>query len=347
MHLRLRVVLRLLLAALLGCSWVLMRAWSGTRTWSGNTEADANVERHAIAFVLKTGRGRPHAQWALDTWLAGRPEPVTVVSDGADELRRGNRAVQVFDVVHAAASDPEGAALRAFLGGDAWRGYARRSAVLRGKQGSGYMLDRFKFVPALLLSYRRFPASDWHYLVDDDAMVFVPRLLRALEALDPDDAHYFGAPASLGFDAGAGGGSGGRMLYAEGGSGVVVSRAAVRALAARFLRPRDALTQPGVLFGDTFLAVALRMAGVGFDAADVPLGCRFRQRDGLLLGDGRRAAPAAGDALHRLACGLGVEPVGLCARHRRGLAVAVHPVRSQAEFSGLLARAQQCGSGHA
>ena len=154
-----------------------------------------------IAFIIKTGKGRPHAQWILDTWMAGRPEPLTVVSDSAGELLRrgattaatdstGGRSgaatrVPIFDVLQRSTDSTYGAALRAFLRSAAWRAYAGRSSVLRGKQhgpggppvgSSPYALDRFKFVPALQLSYARFPGCAWHVLVDDDAFVLVPAL---------------------------------------------------------------------------------------------------------------------------------------------------------------------------
>ena len=104
-----------------------------------------------IAFIIKTGKGRPHAQWIMDTWMAGRHEPLTVVSDSAGELLRhysiqrhdinGGRSgatdwFPVFDVLHAPPA--YGAALRAFLRSAAWRAYAGRSSVLRGKHACGW-----------------------------------------------------------------------------------------------------------------------------------------------------------------------------------------------------------------
>ena len=156
---------------------------------------------------------------------------------------------------------------------------------------------------------------------------------QALAPLQPDAPHMLGHTAGLGFDcAGTGCNGQGAQLdtYMEGGSGTVLSRAAMRALLARFPAPADALVHPGFVMGDTFLALALHLAGVH---AERQLSARFRQRDSSWVCTRSKPARGGSDGARGAIAAAEASPISL------------HPVRSWAAFARLQSEAERCGLG--
>lgn len=83
----------------------------------------------------------------------------------------------------------------------------------------GWTIDKFKNLPMLLHAYqdtKEDPTIDWYVMMDDDTMFVAENLVRFLDTLDPSQPHYLGSAVA-----------GLRHIFAHGGSGIVISRAAM------------------------------------------------------------------------------------------------------------------------
>lgn len=80
----------------------------------------------------------------------------------------------------------------------------------------GWNLDKFKNIPMLSHAYHTSPNSDWFVFMDADSYFFFDNLVDYLSMLDPNQPLYLGSPAMLG-----------DIVFAHGGTGVVVSRKAL------------------------------------------------------------------------------------------------------------------------
>ena len=84
---------------------------------------------------------------------------------------------------------------------------------------AGWKLDRFKFLPMVHKAYTMHQTAYWFVFIETDTYIFWDNLLRMLENLDPLVPQYIGSPLH-----------GDGLMYAYGGSGIVLSRAAIEAL---------------------------------------------------------------------------------------------------------------------
>ncbi|KAN0089971.1 glycosyltransferase family 31 protein [Hyaloscypha variabilis] len=83
-------------------------------------------------------------------------------------------------------------------------------------QLAAWTLDKYKFLHALEKAWKLKPDMDWYVLIDADTYVFYSNLLVWLATQDPNSKSYFGSEVNiLG------------QRFAHGGSGIVMSRAAV------------------------------------------------------------------------------------------------------------------------
>lgn len=93
------------------------------------------------------------------------------------------------------------------------------------KTDHGWDSDKFKNMPMLADAWQHvhrenmYDQIEWYVFIDDDTFVFQGGLLQLLKRLDPREAIYTGSPVSYG-----------PGLFAHGGSGVVISREAMRQL---------------------------------------------------------------------------------------------------------------------
>jgi len=105
------------------------------------------------------------------------------------------------------------------------------------------------------MTYQKYPDKSWYLLVDDDTYVVQPSLKPLLEHLDPEQPHYLGnAVGDF------------RIRFAHGGSAVILSHAAMRAL----IQNQRALASIYVdsldeTWGDRLLAKALLRLGIYLD----------------------------------------------------------------------------------
>lgn len=86
----------------------------------------------------------------------------------------------------------------------------------------GWKLDRFKFLPMVHKAYTLRPRAQWYVFIETDTYIFWDNLFRMLSQLSPMAPLYIGSPLH-----------GKDHMYAYGGSGIVLSMAAVEALLER------------------------------------------------------------------------------------------------------------------
>ncbi|KAI8844795.1 hypothetical protein BC829DRAFT_400046 [Chytridium lagenaria] len=105
------------------------------------------------------------------------------------------------------------------------------AAVVAAEDSRGWKLDAHKNIPGYEYLYRRYPNADWFIMIDDDSYVFFDNLDRYLKGKNPDDAHYIGqANVFVGCDGVQKFGDG--PNFAHGGSGIVLSRGAIKKMVA-------------------------------------------------------------------------------------------------------------------
>ncbi|OQE41104.1 hypothetical protein PENCOP_c005G01713 [Penicillium coprophilum] len=93
---------------------------------------------------------------------------------------------------------------------------------------AGWKLDRYKFLPMVERAKKVNPDAEWYVFLETDTYMVWDNLFRMLEQFDSSVPLYMGSPAP-GRDLG----DGKRLWFAYGGTGFVLSRAAVDTLVAR------------------------------------------------------------------------------------------------------------------
>jgi hypothetical protein len=130
------------------------------------------------------------------------------------------------------------------------------------KSPDGWKLDKYKFLPMMeWTSYLR-PDSQWYLFIETDTYVNYDNLYRFLTRFNSKSVHYFGSPVWPRKKA----------TFAHGGSGFVLSRAALDKLMARGRMFAENHHFPGTHFfgekasetccGDELLAQVLKKSGV-------------------------------------------------------------------------------------
>lgn len=88
---------------------------------------------------------------------------------------------------------------------------------IEGADSAGWNLDKYKNVHMAEKAYRLRPGYDWYVFVDADTYVSWPNLAYSLNKLDPSEEKYLGVVTVIG-----------SMTFGHGGSGYIVSQAAMR-----------------------------------------------------------------------------------------------------------------------
>ncbi|KAH9264082.1 hypothetical protein BASA83_012480 [Batrachochytrium salamandrivorans] len=102
-------------------------------------------------------------------------------------------------------------------------------SVVPNESSLGWKADAHKNLPGFRELYSRFPSADWFVMLDDDTYMFFDNLQQLVGKLDPELPHYFGsATMFLGCDDVKNWGEG--PFFAHGGSGIVLSRGAIKKL---------------------------------------------------------------------------------------------------------------------
>ncbi|KAI9164503.1 hypothetical protein H9P43_008362 [Blastocladiella emersonii ATCC 22665] len=159
-------------------------------------------------------------------------------------------------------------------------GLSKRAATpARTEDSAGWKADASKFIPAVRALYDAFPKADWYIIGEDDTYIFFENLSRALSAHDPGQRLYFGAGNIFaGCDGVTRFGEG--PAFANGGSGIVLSRGAVAAMLP--LADDCTVKYDDCWAGDVRLALCLRDAGItitniGSRGGSTGAGGRFMQ----------------------------------------------------------------------
>ena len=94
---------------------------------------------------------------------------------------------------------------------------------------AGWKLDAWKNLPGFKIMQDQYPKSDFFAMLDDDTYLFVNNIETHLKTLDPSQKYYLGSPNMfVGCDGVKAFGEG--PSFAHGGSGIVMSKASLKAL---------------------------------------------------------------------------------------------------------------------
>lgn len=132
-----------------------------------------------------------------------------------------------------------------------YRAEGQDAALLKG--GSGWDLDKWKFVPMVVGAYRMRPEARWFVFIEADTFLSWANTLAWLRLLDAERPLYLGAQVMIG-----------DTEFAHGGSGFVLSRAAARRLSERERERKEAWEERTLheCCGDKVLADALMEDGI-------------------------------------------------------------------------------------
>jgi hypothetical protein len=133
---------------------------------------------------------------------------------------------------------------------------------------AGWRLDRFKFLPMIERAKKVNPTAEWYVFLETDTYMVWDNVFRMLEQFDPSVPLYMGSPAP-----GRGLEGGGVIWFAYGGSGFVLSRAAVDKLMTRDIGRYGQFVGPSIsdqylevvtndCCGDSVLGTALYEKGI-------------------------------------------------------------------------------------
>ena len=106
-----------------------------------------------------------------------------------------------------------------------WQEKGDISALKRAKsaedssKSAAWTLDKYKFFHVMEKSWEMKPDMDWYILIDADSYIFWSNMLVWLQTMDPSKKSYFGSEVNIG-----------GHRFAHGGSGIVMSGAAVKEL---------------------------------------------------------------------------------------------------------------------
>lgn len=89
-----------------------------------------------------------------------------------------------------------------------------------GSRQAGWVLDKWKFLPAVSRAWKMRPERRWYVFYEADTYVVWDSLFRLLAQYNPDIPHYFGSPSPGAH----------KSWMANGGPGFVLSREAMRRL---------------------------------------------------------------------------------------------------------------------
>lgn len=90
-----------------------------------------------------------------------------------------------------------------------------------GDSRAGWKLDKYKFLHMVEETYELRPDANWYVFIETDTYIFFPTLVKWLERKKSSEPLYMGSPTSIG-----------NQRFAHGGSGYILSKAAMENLLA-------------------------------------------------------------------------------------------------------------------
>ncbi|KAJ5894648.1 hypothetical protein N7495_006339 [Penicillium taxi] len=213
-----------------------------------------------ILVVLKTGITESQQKVPVHVRTTLRCVPHKLIVSDFEEDIDGIRTHDVFRNTSSSLLEMPDFALynRARAGGRAGLTQQDLNKVPNGPFGMvdspGWKLDKWKFLPMIHEARRFRPQAKWYVFYEADTYPIWTNLLGWLAHFDPDQKLYLGNQMMIGDD-----------LFAHGGSGIVISHAALHAVADWHMRNEEhwnGVTQDHWA-GDCLLGMALSKTGIG------------------------------------------------------------------------------------
>lgn len=190
----------------------------------------------SIQPILKTGHGVIDARLSTHFQSSSACLDNLLIFSDLEEIFEGR---EIHDVIADIPSDLSHLGIRThrdqFEAYDALQEYAANHTLDSANFAArdGWRTDKFKFLAGISRAWRMRPNRDWYVFFEDDTFVAWDNLFRMLGHFNPDALWYFGSPVpdrkpyewpqTLFKD-------NHKMSFAYGGSGYVLSRAAMRRL---------------------------------------------------------------------------------------------------------------------
>jgi hypothetical protein len=217
---RLKIFAAVLFTALFLYDWVLPRTSFFTPRTEPAICPNATIAND-ILLVIRTGATEAPTKLPVHFDSTLRCVPNYVIYSDYEEDIAGHHVFDVLDEVSETlkASAPE------FELYERMKLHGRKGLNTTEHFGSGpdgsenpsWKLDKFKFLPMVDKALRYSPESKWFVFIEADTYLMWENLLAYLSMLDPKDDLYLGNPMYIG-----------DILFAHGGSGFVISQAAMQ-----------------------------------------------------------------------------------------------------------------------
>lgn len=210
-----------------------------------------------LAVAVKTGQNvaRERVTGQLDSFLKGFSSWILVAE--RDSVVAG---AKVHGVLASNSTGPEEEPFSAEVRINSTSLPGLNSSALANTTWTpGWTSDAHKNLPAFKLLYQSFQSADWYLLIDDDTYLFYSNLIEVLKTWNASEEVYLGNPTQFtGCDRVNKYGKG--PWFAHGGSGILLSRAALLKLIAGLDRCVEKYEKCWA--GDIRVALCLRDVGI-------------------------------------------------------------------------------------
>ncbi|KAJ8327021.1 hypothetical protein QVD99_005110 [Batrachochytrium dendrobatidis] len=202
---------------------------------AGHSQSDPNSRFDKIAVVIKTGRDVALTRTPIQllTFVEPIKNAIIIAEAGGVNVGRYD-VVDVYTGLYKSLneSDPLEALLQApkqATPAKNTKPTAQSDSVVPDQNSLGWKADAHKNLPGFRALYNKFPNAEWFVMLDDDTYMFFDNLLNMVSDLDPEKPYYIGARNMfIGCDGVKKWGDG--PAFGHGGSGIVLSRAAIRTM---------------------------------------------------------------------------------------------------------------------
>lgn len=215
-----------------------------------------------VLVVIKTGATEAHTKLPRHFSTTLRCIPHHAIFSDLSEVIAGHKVHDVLDVVPREVIEDNQHEFRIYSEMQTAKatGVDVATLVKPGERNLGRNLDKWKFLPMLKKAYETKPDAKWFVFLEADTSLMWSNLLQYLSFLDPDIPEYSGSPAgSL---------TGPENSFAHGGSGIIMSSAAVKIAVDALARDQSYYSWPAdECCGDLVLSKFLAANGVNFTSA--------------------------------------------------------------------------------